>query len=150
MNYSGQGLALTEKFEGDELTPYQDVAGVWTDGYGNTHNVQPGVPITETQSILDLRNNVSDAIAAVNSLVSVEVTQSEFDALVDFTFNEGSGRLAGSTLLRKLNAGDYQGAAAEFPKWDLCAGQVSPGLQARRAADQALFLQGVQNDSPTT
>jgi lysozyme len=148
MNYSGQGLALTEKFEGDRLTPYQDGAGVWTDGYGNTHNVQPGVSITETQSILDLRNNVSDAIATVNSLVNVEVTQPEFDALVDFVYNEGSGHFASSTMLAKLNAGDYTGAALEFPRWNLVAGSVSPGLQARRAAEQSLFDSGVQNDSP--
>ena len=142
MQYSGQGLALTEQSEGDRLTPYQDGAGVWTDGYGNTHNVVPGVAITQTQSVLDLQANVQGAVDSVNRLVNVELTQGEFDALVDFVYNLGAGNFASSTLLRKLNAGDYAGAALEFPKWDLVAGQVSAGLQARRLKEQALFDSG--------
>jgi len=79
------------------------------------------------------------AATAVNRLVTVELTQAEFDALTDFTFNVGVTAFTNSTLLRLLNAGNYTGAALEFPKWDLCAGQVNQGLRNRRAAEQDEF-----------
>jgi GH24 family phage-related lysozyme (muramidase) len=71
--------------------------------------------------------------------VKVSVTQNQFDALVDFVFNLGQGKFAGSTLLRGLNAGDFSGAAAEFVKWDHAGGQVVPGLLRRRLAEAQLF-----------
>jgi lysozyme len=78
--------------------------------------------------------------AAVSSLVKVPLNQNQFDALVSFTYNCGSGALKGSTLLRKLNNGDYDGAAAEFPRWTKGGGVVLPGLVRRRAAEMHLFL----------
>lgn len=72
--------------------------------------------------------------------VKVPLTQSQFDALVSFTFNLGPGSLGKSMLLHKLNAGDYTGAAAEFPKWNKSNGKVLAGLTRRRADEQALFL----------
>ena len=148
MQYSGQGLALTEQSEGDRLTPYQDGAGVWTDGYGNTHGVVPGQSITEAQSVAALQANVQGAVATVNANVHVPLTQGQFDALVDFVYNLGAGNFLTSTLLQKLNAGDYAGAALEFPKWDLVAGAFSQGLETRRLAEQKEFnspSQGVQS-----
>ena len=139
MQYSPNGLKLTEQFEGLSLTAYQDVAGIWTNGYGNTHNVVPGSTITLEQAQSDLMSNISGAVYVVNKVVHVPLTQNQFDALVDFVFNLGSGSFQSSTLLRKLNAKDYAGAAAEFPKWNHAGGVVVDGLTRRRLAEQALF-----------
>ena len=85
-------------------------------------------------------SDLADAQASVNTLVTVALSQNQYDALVSFTFNLGGGALGGSTLLRILNSGDYAGAAAQFPVWDHVAGIVSAGLLARRRAEQAMFL----------
>jgi len=143
--YSQNGLNLTEQFEGLRLTAYQDSVGVWTIGYGHTGNdVRPGLTITQQQANNLLMQDTQSAAAAVNRLVTVAINQDEFDALVDFTFNLGQNALAGSTLLRKLNAGDFAGAAAEFPKWCKAGGKVLQGLVRRRQAEQQLFEQGMQ------
>ena len=135
------GLKLTEEFEGCRLTPYRDIVGVWTDGYGNTHGVVPGFDITQEKADADLLRNVQWAVDCVNAHVETEITQNEFDALVDFTFNVGGGAFARSTLLKKLNAGDHAGAAAEFEKWDMAGGKHVAGLLRRRVAERKLFNQ---------
>jgi lysozyme len=140
LSYSPKGLALTQQFEGLRLTAYQDSVGVWTIGYGHTGtDVHPGLSITQQQASDLLMQDVSSAVANVNRLVTIELTQNQFDPLVDFVFNAGPGNFATSTLLRKLNAKDFPGAAAEFPKW--ChAGKIElPGLLKRRQAERALF-----------
>jgi lysozyme len=140
---SDAGLQLIKDSEGLRLVPYRDSVGVWTDGYGNTHGVVPnGPPITEAKATADLLRNLEMAEAAANTQITVDLTQGQFDALVDFVFNLGQGALFGSTLRRKLNAGDYEGAAAEFPKWCHAGDQVLPGLVARRAKERALFEGG--------
>lgn len=153
--YSKSGLQLTEQFEGCRLTAYQDSVGVWTIGYGHTGpDVYKGLTITQEQAVGLLMQDIAKSAAAVNRLVTLDragdpdtdglpdLTQEEFDALVDFTFNLGAGSLAGSTLLKKLNAGDIEGAAAEFPKWVHAGGKVLAGLVKRRDAERALFLLG--------
>ncbi len=77
---------------------------------------------------------------AVNRLVTVPLTQNQFDALISFVFNLGIGNFRTSTLLKKLNAGDYTGAAKEFPPWVRADGKQLPGLIKRRDAEKALFL----------
>lgn len=141
MTYSAGGLALTKRFEGCMLTAYRDAGGVWTNGYGNTHGVVPGSTISQQQAETDLAANLQNSINDINRLVSVTLTQGEFDALVDFDFNLGRGNLAGSTMLHLLNAGDHAGAAAEFQKWDHCGGQILAGLLRRRQAEQAEFAE---------
>ena len=96
--------------------------------------------ITQAQAENYLAEDVRKAEADVNARLNVEVTQNEFDALVDFAFNCGCGNLNGSTLLKKLNAGDYEGAAHEFEKWDMAAGKHMAGLLRRRQAEELLFL----------
>jgi lysozyme len=86
-----------------------------------------------------LSEDVQSAVGSVNRLVTAPLTQNEFDAVVDFVFNCGSGNFAGSTMLRLLNAGDYLGAANEFDKWDHASGLVVAGLLRRREAEQAEF-----------
>lgn len=142
MSYSRRGLALTEQFEGLCLTAYQDSVKVWTIGYGHTgSDVHPGLTITQQQAGDLLLKDVGSAVATVNKLVTVKLTQNQFDALVDFVYNVGGGNLASSTLLKELNAGDYSGAAAQFVRWDKAGGMVLPGLLKRRQAEQALFLE---------
>ena len=139
MKTSENGIKLIEQFEGCSLKSYQDVAGVWTNGYGNTHGVVPGTTITQAQAESDLLSNVAGSEYVVNTVVKVTLTQNQFDALVDFVFNLGSGNFQSSTLLRLLNQGDFAGASNEFPKWNHAGGVVVAGLTRRRLAEQALF-----------
>jgi len=144
MEYSKEGLHLTEQFEGVRLTAYPDPGtggDPWTIGYGHTGaDIHAGLTITQAQAEEYLRQDVQKAAANVNTHVKVEITQDEFDALVDFAFNCGCGNLDTSTLLKKLNAGDHEGAAQEFLKWDMAGGHHMAGLLRRRQAEAALFL----------
>ena len=142
MQYSKLGLALTERFEGCRLEAYQDSVGVWTIGYGHTRGVQQGMTCTQEQAEEWLLQDSLQAQDAVNDLVTVLLTQPEFDALVDFTFNLGAGALAESTMLRLLNAGDFAGAASQFELWDHAGGKVVAGLLRRRLAEKQEFTQG--------
>jgi lysozyme len=139
MEYSPDGLKLTESFEGCRLQAYLDSVGVPTIGYGHTHGVTMGMTCTQEQADAWLQEDVQEAVQAVNNLVTVPLTQQQFDALVDFTFNLGTGALQHSTLLRLLNSGNYQGAAGEFEKWDKAGGKVLPGLLKRRQAERDMF-----------
>jgi lysozyme len=139
LQYDGAGLKITENGEGCRLIPYLDGGGTPTDGYGNTHNVVMGVPITLEKAIADLTTNIQWAVRVVKEHALVRLTQGEFDALVDFVFNEGSGHFQSSTLLRLLNAGDFDGAKAQFMSWDKCGGVFSQGLFNRRTADVGEF-----------
>jgi lysozyme len=140
MNYSQSGLKMTEQFEACSLDAYQDIKGIWTVGYGHTGpDVYPGLSITPLEAEQFLLNDIQNAVNCVNSLVTVPLTQGEFDALTDFAFNCGSGAFAGSTMLRLLNAGDYQGAAGQFDLWDHAGGQVVAGLLRRRDAETQEF-----------
>jgi lysozyme len=141
--YGKDGLALTEQSEGCELAAYQDQVGVWTIGYGHTGSgVAAGLTITQEQAIALLMSDVAASSAYVNQAVLVELQQDEFDALVDFVFNLGRAAFAGSTLLKELNAGQFDAAAAQFDLWDHAGGQVVAGLLRRRQLEEALFEQG--------
>ena len=145
MSFSDEGLALTRQFEGLRLTAYQDCAGIWTIGYGHTGaDVAPGQTITEAEAEDLLRGDVGTAVACVNQAVTVAIEQNQFDALVDFCFNAGAHALTTSTLLRCLNAGNFDDAAAQFGLWVHAGGQIVPGLVKRRAAEAAMF-QGAAN-----
>lgn len=139
MEYSQNGMALTESFEGCRLQAYQDTRGVWTIGYGHTRNVGLGMTCTQWQADAWLQEDIEWAAAAVRNLVTIALTQGEFDALVDFIFNEGIGNFSRSTMLKLLNADDLAGAADEFVKWDLAGGEVVAGLLRRRIAEQQEF-----------
>lgn len=139
MKTSDAGVALIKECEGCRLAAYRDPVGVWTIGYGDTVEVTPGLAITPEEAERRLMLRLADFEAAVASLVTVSPTQGEFDALVSFAFNLGVGALARSTLLRRFNAGDRAGAAAEFGKWIHAGSDVLPGLVTRRARERALF-----------
>lgn len=141
MEISQNGLSLIERFEGCVLHAYQDCVGVWTIGYGHTDGVYCGQTITQDEAQSFLQGDAQSAGDAVNQFVTVSLTQNQFDALVDFTFNLGSGSLEHSTLLTLLNQSNYSGAADQFTRWCYAGGQVNDGLLERRKAEQALFLQ---------
>ena len=148
MKTSDAGIALITEFEGLVLTAYPDPGNPetgepWTIGYGHTKGVRRGDTCTKMLALAWLREDLAESEDAVDRLVKVDLAQHEFDALVSFTFNCGAGALMRSTLLRKLNAGDRAGAAAEFDEWVNGASGPLPGLVRRRAAEKALFL-GVQ------
>jgi lysozyme len=137
---SGRGLELIKQSEGVFLQAYRCPANVLTIGYGHTAGVQPGDVITAEQADTFLQEDVAEPVRAVNRLVTVPLTQNQFDALVSFVFNLGIGNFRTSTLLKKLNAGDYTGAAEEFPRWVRAGGKQLPGLIKRRDAEKSLFL----------
>ncbi|OOV73463.1 muraminidase [Enterobacter kobei] len=145
MQTSDKGIALIKQFEGCKLTAYQDSVGVWTIGFGWTQPVD-GKPIRAGMTIKQetaerlLKTGLVSYESDVSRLVKVGLTQGQFDALVAFTYNLGARSLSTSTLLRKLNAGDYTGAAAEFMSWNKAGGKVLNGLTRRREAERALFL----------
>ena len=145
MQISDKGSSLIKQFEGLRLTAYQDSVGVWTIGYGWTQPVdgkpiRPGMTIKEETAERLLRTGLVGYESDVSKLVKVKLTQGQFDALVSFAYNLGARALSTSTLLQKLNAGDYAGAADEFPRWNKAGGKVLPGLMRRREAERALFL----------
>ncbi|MGQ5800508.1 lysozyme [Serratia sp. IR-2025] len=145
MQISKTGIELIKRFEGLELKAYQDSVGVWTIGYGWTQPVDgkkigPGMVIDQATADRLLKCGVVQYEQGVNQLVKVIITQGQFDALVSFAYNLGLRSLSTSTLLRKLNAGDKQGAADEFGKWVNAGGVRLNGLVKRRAAERELFL----------
>ncbi|CAI1890856.1 lysozyme [Serratia ficaria] len=140
MNISERGLALIKHFEGLRLAAYRCPANVWTIGYGHTAGVQPGNVITEREADSFLRLDIAESVRAVNRLVKVPLTSNQFDALASFVFNFGCANFRTSTLLKKLNYGDYAGAADEFLRWVNVGGKRLAGLERRRMAENALFL----------
>lgn len=143
MNISSNGIKTIEKLEGCVLHAYKDIAGVPTIGVGHTGGVYMGQTITQAQADELLRKDLKKFVDRVNKFVKVPLNQNQFDALVAFDFNTGS--LGTSSLLKKLNVGDYKGAAAEFAVWNKITDPetgrkvVSTGLINRRKAEVALF-----------
>lgn len=141
MTYSlgSKGLALIKRFEGLELKAYKCPAGIWTIGYGSTgKHVKPGLVITEAQAEALLMEDAKRFEERVNRLVTVPLTQEQFDALVSFDFNTGA--LHSSTLLKKLNAGGYADVPTELNKWVKSKGKTLDGLVSRRKAEGELFM----------
>lgn len=137
---SQTGIDLIKEFEGLELKAYPDAVGVWTIGYGHTKTAVPGMVITEGEAEYLLKQDLVIFERCVQRYITVPLTQNQFDALVSFSFNLGCGSLQESTLRKKLNAGDYNGAANEFPRWNKAGGKVLRGLVRRREAERALFM----------
>lgn len=130
---------MIRQFEGLRLRAYKCPAGIPTIGYGHTAGVKMGQEISKDRAEELLREDVARFEGHVDRLVTVPLTQGQFDALVAWTYNLGPGALEKSTMLRRLNAGDYAGAAAELERWNRAGGKVLAGLVRRRAAERALF-----------
>ncbi len=141
MQTSESGLDLIRKYEGLQLAAYVCPGGKLTIGYGHTGaDVTTGKKIDAEEANALLRKDVQRFEKSVNELVMVPISQGMFDALISFSFNLGAGSLKSSTLLKKLNADDREGAADEFLKWNKAKGKVLAGLTARRESERELFL----------
>lgn len=140
---SSSGIELICSFEGLRLNAYDDGVGVWTIGYGTTVingvKVKKGDTCTLEQAKKYMASDLKKFEEAVNR-VQVPLNQNQFDALVSLTYNIGIGAFSSSTLLKKLNAGDYKGAAAQFDVWVKAGGERMQGLVNRRAKEKVLFL----------
>ena len=137
---NSSGVNLIKSFEGLRLKAYQDAVGVWTLGYGTTRGVKPGQEITEAQAEALIKTDLTRFERDVSQAVRISINDNQFAALVSFTYNVGSGAMRSSTLLRKLNRRDINGAANEFPRWNRAGGRILAGLTRRRNAERALFL----------
>ena len=133
---------IIKHFEGLYLEPYYCVAGKLTVGYGNLSHAIEGVTITEEQAEQYLREDIKWCEDTINTKVTAPLKQCEFDALVAFVFNIGSGAFSKSTLLKKLNSGDKEGAAKEFKRWNKVNKKVVVGLTRRRKSEAHLFTTG--------
>lgn len=158
MHIGPQGLTLVKAFESclkpdgnGYFKPYICPAGVLTIGWGHT-NVQgrqfdQNSRWSPAECDAELTQDMLAAETSVQRRVRVPLEQHEFDALVSFTFNCGEANLAKSTLLKKLNDGDTEGAAREFKRWNRGGGRVLNGLTRRRTAEEFMF-RGAQNLHP--
>lgn len=141
MKASEHCIRLIAEFEGYASQPYDDIGGKVTWGYGHLCKSGEDIPkhISEADATALLCTDLETAEACVDGIVDVPLTQNQFDALCCFVFNLGCTRFMGSTLLRKLNAGDYAGCAAEFSKWSRVGQNQIQGLLRRRIAERMLF-----------
>ena len=149
MHLSADGLELLKKSEGFRERVYADVAGFRTIGFGHRLTTGEAFPngITPAHAESILATDIAIAEAAIERLVKVPVTQGQFDALVDFVFNLGAGRLASSTLLAYLNAGKSDAAAWQLLAWDHAGTREVAGLKARREAEFRLWSPAADRNS---
>ena len=139
MKISLEGLSLIKKFEGCKLEAYKCSAGVWTIGYGHTTGVKEGDVCTQEEAEKLLRGDIFKFEEYVQDSVKVDLDQSQFDALVAWTFNLGPGNLRSSTMLKKLNNGEYESVPFEMSRWNKAGGKTLDGLIRRRQAESLLF-----------
>ena len=147
MKISENGLKLIKKFEGLSLKPYLCSAGIPTIGFGNTFYENMKKVTLQDETITEDRADslfnflvTTNFVNVVNRLVIVDINQNQFDALVSFVYNLGSGNFEKSTLLKKVNQEDFIGASLEFEKWNRASGKVLSGLTKRRLSEKELFL----------
>ena len=140
MKTSPKGIALIKEFEGLRLKAYLCPGGVWTIGYGHTTDVKPGMVISEAQAEEYLKADLSAFEWYLNGL-GLALNQNQFDALVSFIYNVGTGNFSSSTLLRKIRVNPQDNSIMdEFLRWVYSKGRVLPGLQRRRLAEMKLYF----------
>ena len=149
---SPAGLDHIKEFEGLRLKAYKCPASVLTIGYGHTSsagspNVIPGMIISREEADAILKRDIAQYEDAVRDLLKVEVTQGQFDALVDFAYNAGPDALAKSTLLKRVNASRFDEVPAEFMKWTRAGGKELPGL-VRRRREAVKLWRGLETVNP--
>jgi len=145
MSLSVDGVNQICNFEGLKLSAYDDGTGVWTIGYGTTRypngkRVSEGDRCSLEQAKTYMQHDLKIFERSVNSSVKVPLKQNQFDALVSLTYNIGVGAFKHSSLLKKLNSGDYKEAANQFDVWVNAGGKRLQGLVNRRAMEKKLFL----------
>ena len=140
MKTSPKGIALIKEFEGLRLKAYKCPGGVWTIGYGHTAGVKPGMLISKAQAEEYLKADLIAFERYLNGL-GLALNQNQFDALVSFIYNVGTGNFSNSTLLRKVRANPQENSIMdEFLRWVYSKGRVLPGLQRRRLAEMKLYF----------
>jgi len=146
MKVSDKCINMIKHHEGFVRKPYQDPIGLWTVGVGHLIGDGKKLPKEWNKEFTDeevdniLCEDLERFEIGIQRLTKVSLTQSQFDALVSFSFNVGLGNFQSSTLRSKLNRGDYEGASNEFPKWRKAGGKILKGLVKRRADEKNLFL----------
>ena len=144
---SPHGLEKLKQWEGLKTKAYKDAGGVWTIGYGHTAAAGTPVPhvgmvITEAEAEKILLKDLTHYEAAVENNVKVKLNDNQFAALVSFAFNVGTGAFKSSTLLKKLNKGDFDAVPAELMKWVHTGKTKNQGLVNRRRAEGYLWMEG--------
>lgn len=146
-------VPLIAEFEGFSTAPYQDIADVWTIGYGFTalpdgrRVTADTAPINQDEGRYRLRALVANVVAQVRAMVEASITDNQAAALASLAYNIGTGALRNSTLLRNLNQGNYAVASGQFMAWTYAGGHTSPGLFKRRVEERALFDRMIQETS---
>lgn len=142
-------LELIESFEGFVPTWYVDPVGIWTVAFGHTdaagdpkYASTKNKTFTKAEGRMILERDLAQYAAHVRKSVRVSLTADQFGALTSLCYNIGPSNFMSSTLVKKLNAGDYEGAAEQFKRWNRAGGKILKGLVRRRAAEAALFLSG--------
>lgn len=137
----GTLVAAVSQYEGTEYTPYKDVNNVWTVCQGHTgRDVTPGRVYGSTECNAILRADLVKHGKGVLACVKVPLNRNQFEAFTSFAYNAGVASFCGSTMARKLNAGDYTGACNELMRWTYAGGKWVRGLEVRRAAERKLCL----------
>ena len=139
MQLSKTGIELLKHFEGCELKAYQDSVGVWTIGYGHTKGIYEGLEITQSEAEKLLIDELPEYEGYITDKVVPMLQQHEFDALVCWVYNLGPTNLSSSTMLKKLNAGEFKEVPFQMKRWDKAGGQPLLGLTRRRNAEALLF-----------
>lgn len=135
ISLSAAALLAIATHEGYYEKAYQDIVGVWTIGFGSTDSVKAG---DKTDPVKALRRAVAELEqmeGQVKTCVKVDLTQYEYDAYLSLSYNIGTGAFCRSTLVKKLNSGDYEGACKEILRWNRAGGQEVRGLTNRRQAE---------------
>lgn len=147
MKISNNGIELIKQFEGLSLKPYLDKVNIPTIGFGSTYYEDgrkvklKDKPITEERATQLLEFIANKTFSEnINKVVKVPLNQNQFDALVSFAYNIGNKNFNWSTLLKKLNQSDYEGASLEFGRWNQASGKILSGLVLRRQKEKELFL----------
>jgi len=148
MKISSKGLELIKEFEGFSCKPYLCSAKVPTIGYGSTF-YKDGIKVSLNDCAISkeeatelLEYTVNKFANGLKGKLEISLSQNQFDALVCLAYNIGLGAFSKSTLLKKINSGDFTTASNEFLKWDIANGKKLLGLRKRREREQQLFLQG--------
>lgn len=151
MKTSSAGIDLIKRFEGLELKAYQDIAGIWTIGYGHTETAKPGQKITEEEAELFLRADIQSRERFLRGWAfefDIDLNQNQFDALISFIYNVGKSGFRGSTASRRIVEGNLVGAADALTWWNKATvdgvKREVAGLNRRRAAERTLFLTPIE------
>ena len=137
-----KAIQVIQHYEGKFNNAYFDQVGVATIGFGHTKDVYIGQIATDDQILQFLKEDLEDTEHWVNLYVTVPLNQDQFDALISFTFNLGSGNLHSSTLLKLLNQGHYDEVHKQMLRWNLAGGEPAKGLTYRRLTEAELFDTG--------